>query len=76
MRRRLTLLAVAGGLGLAAVPAALASPPSNHGTQTACAAIDNDTHGSQGGQQAGPPEDSAGTAAAEAVLGCNDNDNG
>lgn len=73
MRRRLVLLAIAGGLGLAAIPAAVASPPQNHGTQTACAALEN-SHGSQGGQQAGPPEDNAGTTAAEAALGCNDSD--
>ena len=74
MRRRLVLLAIAGGLGLAAVPAAVAGPPNNQGTQTACAALDNDGHGSQGGQQAGPPEDNVGTTTAEAVLACSDSD--
>ena len=74
MRRRLILLAVAGAFVGTTVPMAMASPPDNHGTQTACAALENNGHGGQGGQGGGPPEDNPGTAQAEAVLGCNDND--
>jgi hypothetical protein len=72
MRRRLVLLAVATAAIGGSVPFAVASPPSNQGTTTACNALDNDSHGQQGGQSVGPPEDNSGTAIAEGVLGCSD----
>lgn len=74
MHRRLVLLAVAGAFVGGTVTASLASPPSNQGTQTACAAFENQNHG-QGQGQGGPPEDNNGLATAEAVLNCPDNDN-
>ena len=75
MRRRLVLLAVAGTFVGGTVTASLASPPDNHGTQTACAAFENSDHG-QGQGQGGPPEDNNGLATAEGVLGCQDDDSG
>jgi len=74
MRRRLVLLAVAGTLVGTTVPMAFAGPPQNKGTQQACTALEA-SHGNGSGNQSGPPEDNAGTAVAEGVLGCSDNDN-
>jgi hypothetical protein len=74
MRRRLVLLAVAGAFVGTTVPMAFANPPQNQGTQQACTALEAQ-HGSGSGNQSGPPEDNNGTAIAEGVLGCNDNDN-